>query len=138
LRDTCVDVQDRVSRLRRGLDAFNESGVIGVDFLAPDFEMHQASSIVDTAGLFRGRGALAESLRELQGSFDDLRFDPERFIEAPTGELVVLVRVRGRGRGSGVEIDNLVGWVFTFRGHRIVRLVVFEEPDEALEAAGVD
>ena len=57
--------RENVERIGAALAAFNESGEI-VANLAPDFEMHQASSIVDTAGVFHGRGALGDSLRELQ------------------------------------------------------------------------
>ncbi len=127
----------RISRLRQGLEAFNESGGLELGFLAPEFEMHQATSIVDTAGVFRGRDALRNSLRELEGSFEDLSFEGERFIEAAGGEVVVLVRVKGRGRGSGMEIDNLIGWVWTFRDEKAVRLVIYEEPRDALAAVGL-
>ena len=50
--------QENVDRLRAGFDVFNRTGEIDVRFLAPDFEMHQASSIVDTAGVFHGPSAL--------------------------------------------------------------------------------
>jgi ketosteroid isomerase-like protein len=129
--------QEIVDRLRAGLDRFNRTGEIEVGFLAPDFEMHQASSIVDTAGVFHGPDALRDSLRELEESFDDLSFQAERFIEAPGGEVVVFIHSRGRGRGSGLEIDNHIAWVWTFRGDQAVRLAVYEEQAEALEAAGL-
>jgi hypothetical protein len=49
--------RENVERLRAGLDAFNRTGDLNVEFLAPDFELHQASSIIDTAGVFHGRDA---------------------------------------------------------------------------------
>jgi len=68
-------MEDRITRLREALDAFNTSGVEpDPTFLAPDFEMQQASSIVDSAGVFTGPTALRDSLGELRESFDDLRF----------------------------------------------------------------
>ena len=97
--------QENVERLRAGLTAFNRGGATDEDFLAEDFELHQASSIVDTAGVFHGRGALRGSLRELRESFDDLRFEAEKFIEAPGGEVVVLVH-----RGVVAEA---AGWTST-------------------------
>ena len=99
--------------------------------------MHQASSIVDTAGVFRGRTAPQDSLRELQESFEDLSFETERIVAAPGGEIVVFIHARGRGRGSGVMIDNHIAWVWTFRGDKAVRLVVYEEQAEALKAVGL-
>jgi ketosteroid isomerase-like protein len=129
--------QENVDRLRAGLDVFNRTGEIDVRFLAPDFEMHQASSIVDTAGVFHGPSALGDSLRELRESFETLSFEGERFIEATGGKVAVLIRARGRGRGSGLEIDNRIAWVWTFRGDEALRLTVYEEQAEALEALGL-
>ena len=125
--------RENVDRFRKALDRFNKTGVIAVDHLAPDFEMHQTSPI-DTAGVFQGREALRDSLHEMQESFEDLKFEAERFIEAPSGELVVFIRVRGRGRGSGAQMDNRVAWVLTFRGDQTTRMVVYEEQAEALES----
>jgi ketosteroid isomerase-like protein len=70
-------------------------------------------------------------------TFEQLRFEAERFTEAPGGEVVVLIRARGRGRGSGVGIDNRIAHVWTFRDDKAVRLVVYEEQAEALKAAGL-
>ena len=53
------------------------------------------------------------------------------------GEVVVLIHARGRGRGSGVEIDNHIAWVWTFRGGQATRLVVYEEQSDALAAVGL-
>ena len=49
----------------------------------------------------------------------------------------MLVHARARGRGSGVEIDNHIAWVCTFRDEQVVRMVVYEEPGAALEAVGL-
>jgi len=129
--------RENAERLREAFDAFNERGEIVVEHLASDFEMHQASSIIDTAGVFRGPNALRESLEELQGSFEDLRFEPEEFHEAPGGELVVFIRVLGQGRGSQLQVDNRIAWVVTFRGDETARVVVYEEPNDALAAVGL-
>jgi ketosteroid isomerase-like protein len=127
----------RIDRMRAGLERFELTGETPSGFLAPDFELHQAPSIVDTAGVFRGPSAFRDSLQELTESFDELTFSAEGLLEAPGGEVVVLIHTRGRGRGSGVEIDNHIAWVWSFRGDRAVRMVVYEEPDDALEAVGL-
>jgi ketosteroid isomerase-like protein len=126
-----------VEGLRANIEAFNHTGTLDPEILAPDFELHQASSIIDTAGVFRGKDAMRRSLSELEQSFEDLRFEAERFIEAPSGEVVVFIRAQGRGRGSGVEIDNEIAWVFTFREGKTARLTIYEERSEALEALGL-
>lgn len=50
---------------------------------------------------------------------------------------MVLIHTTGRGRGSGLEIDNHIAWVWTFRGGQAVRMTVYEEQAEALEAVGL-
>jgi ketosteroid isomerase-like protein len=50
---------------------------------------------------------------------------------------VVFIRARARGRGSGVETDNRIAHVWTFREDKAVRMDVFEEQAEALEAVGL-
>ena len=130
-------MSELIDRLRTGLDEFNRTGRIPTELYAPDFELHQASSIVDTAGVFHGPGAPQASLDELGESFEAMTFEAERFLEAPGGEIVALIHVRGRGRASGLELDNHIAWVWTFRGEKIARLVIYEEPGDALDAVGL-
>jgi ketosteroid isomerase-like protein len=129
---------ERIERIEALLESYLRSGEVAPGIVAPDLEIRQASSIVDTAGTFRGPGAIDEVLGELRESFDNLRFEPEQFAEAPGGEVVVIVRVLGRGRGSGIEIDNRIAWVGTFNEDDVLqRLEVFEEPSEALSSVGL-
>jgi ketosteroid isomerase-like protein len=68
--------------------------------------------------------------------WDELSFTTERVIEQ--GDLVIeVVTLRGRGRGSGVEVKATAARVWTIRGGRVVRLVGYEEVDEALRAVGL-
>ena len=50
---------------------------------------------------------------------------------------VVSVRRFARGSGSGVEVADEAFHVWTFRGHRAIRIDVFDREAEALEAAGL-
>jgi ketosteroid isomerase-like protein len=125
--------QEIVERLRRAYAGERDPAL-----LAPDFELHQSPSIIDTDGIFRGRTAFRDVQVELAESFEDMSWEPEQIIEAPGGEIVVLVRALGRGRGSGIEIDNHIAHVWSFRGHTSVRMVVYEEQAEALKAVGLD
>ena len=124
--------QENVERLKRAYAGDPEP-----DLLAPDFELHQSPSIIDTDGIFRGRDAIRDVLRELEESFEDVGFVPAKFMEAPDGEVVVFIRATGRGRGSGIEVDNHIAHVWSYRGDTIVRMVVYEDQAEALEAVGL-
>ena len=130
--------QENIDRIRAGFEAFNRTGEISVDHLASNFELHQASSIVDTAGVFHGPDAFRDVLSELQGAFEELSFEAEEFIEGPSGDIVVFIHARGRGRGSGVEIDNHIAQVWTYRDDKAIRMVAYEDRAEALKAAGLE
>ena len=129
--------QENIDRLRAGYKAFGRSGEAEPDFFASDFELRQASSIIDTAGVFRGKDAVRDVMRELEESFEELSQETEGVIEAPGGEIVVLIHIRGRGRGSRVEIDNHIAHVWTLREDKAVRMVVYEEQVEALKDLGL-
>jgi ketosteroid isomerase-like protein len=129
---------ERIERIRAALAAFERTGEVAPGLLAPDFELRQASSIVDTAGVFTGPEAFGRAIGELSESFADLSFRPERWLDGPNGEVVALVHVRGRGRASGMEIDNNIAWVFTFEGEQVRHVEVYEEPDAALRAHGLE
>src|SRR5689334_979612 len=126
-----------LEQLAAAYQAFSETGEIVGAHLAPDFEMQQASSIIDSAGVFHGPNAFRDVLRELEEAFEDFRAEAEEFIEASTGEIVVLVHVLGRGRGSGAEMDNRIAHVWSFRDDKAVRMVAYEEQADALAAVGV-
>src|SRR5687767_13974659 len=129
---------ERIERIKALLESYLRTGEVAPGIVAPDLEIRQASSIVDTAGSFHGLGAIDEVLGELRESFDNLRFEPEQFAEAPGGEVVVIVRVLRRGRGSRIEIDNRISWVGTFNEDDVLhRLEVFAEPWEALSSVGL-
>ena len=129
--------QENVSRLRARYEAA-ERGAWGADLLAQDFELHQASSIIDSAAVFKGPDAIRDVMGELEESFEEISVEAEEISEAPEGEIVVVLRISGRGRGSRIELDNRIGHVWTFRDDKAVRMVAYEEPADALKAAGLE
>ncbi len=129
--------QQNIDRLRSAIEAFNRTGELDAANIAPDFEVHQASSIIDTAGVFHGVEGMRQSLAEIEGAFEDVSYEPEQILEAPGGEFVVLIRARGRGKGSGIELDNEIAWVWTYRAGKAIRLEVYEDRAEALAAVDI-
>jgi ketosteroid isomerase-like protein len=128
----------RIERLAAAYEAMALGrGEEHADLLAADFELYQAHTIIDTTGHFVGRRAIPDSLRELNEVFDELRMEPEELLEAPNGEIVVLVHARGRGRKSDIRVENRIAHVWTFRDEQAIKLEVYEEQAEALEAVGL-
>jgi ketosteroid isomerase-like protein len=68
--------------------------------------------------------------------WDEYRVIPEEFIDG--GDcVVVLYRAVGRGKGSGITVERRNAHLWTVRDRKAVRLEIFPEPAEALEAAGL-
>ncbi len=84
---------------------------------------------------FHGPGGVAEAVRRWTGAWADFEFDVQELIDA--GESVVMVlRQVGRGKGSGAPVEMTMGWLYTFRDGRIIRVRMFADREEALAAAG--
>jgi ketosteroid isomerase-like protein len=83
-----------------------------------------------------GLEALAAYMRRFLDSWDDIRIKGTEFREAGDS-YVVRVRLVATGSGSGLQIENELFHVWTFRGRRVVRLEVYDREREALEAAGL-
>jgi ketosteroid isomerase-like protein len=86
--------------------------------------------------VIRGHEGLQSLFREWYDAWESFEDDCERVIDA--GEYVVsVVTRRGRGRASGAETTARRGGVWTIREGKVVRVVWFPSPEEALEAAGL-
>jgi ketosteroid isomerase-like protein len=124
----------QVELLRRGYEQLVAEGVPGIaHLLEPDFEVETASELPE-AGTYRGREGFETLVATISEPFDEIRLDPEDFIEVGDDLFVVALRIYGRGRESGVALDTHVVHVWTMRGERASRLRVFTSRGRALEA----
>jgi ketosteroid isomerase-like protein len=83
-----------------------------------------------------GRRAVIDVTRSYWGTWDDYHLDADELIDAGSS-VVGVVRERGRGKGGGVPFDRRFAEVWTFSRGRIIRIELFYEKAEALEAAGL-
>jgi len=73
----------------------------------------------------------------LDETFDELRLDPQEFVDAGD-RVAVRLRYYGRGKGSGAELETeMYHQVTTFRDGTMVRIEYFTSWPLALEAAGI-
>jgi ketosteroid isomerase-like protein len=87
-------------------------------------------------GYYIGLEAAAAFLREWVKPWKTFTISAEEIIEAEAN-VVVVGRQRGVGRESGLAVDMLQFHVWSFRGPKVMRLEVFRERAEALEAVGL-
>jgi len=84
------------------------------------------------AGVRHGRSTLGK-IREV---YPDFRVEPEQFLDA--GEDVVVIGVARGTSASGVEARWRQGYVWTVRDGKAIRFRWFNQPEEALAAAGLE
>jgi ketosteroid isomerase-like protein len=100
------------------------------DLIAANLEYVNPPYAVES-GLRRDRSALAR----VRDVYPDFRVEPERFLDAGD-DVVVIGTAHGTG-ASGVEAQWLQGYVWTIEDGRAIRFRWFNDPAEALEAAGL-
>jgi ketosteroid isomerase-like protein len=132
-----VGAQENIDRLRNGYEALGRTGEWpGDGLLASDFELHQ-DAVVDAAGAFRGPDAPAQLIGRMQQAFRDISFEAQSFVEAPNGEVMVVVRTRGHGKASGMAVDKEQAHVWTFADGRAIGMRIYGQRAEALKALGL-
>jgi ketosteroid isomerase-like protein len=86
----------------------------------------------------RGTAAILSFFEGLDETFDEVRLDPQEFVDAGD-RVAVRLRHHALGKGSGVELDaELYHQVTSFEDGCIVRIEYFTTWPAALEAAGAD
>jgi ketosteroid isomerase-like protein len=125
--------QANVEIVRASLEAFNRQDLDGVlKDSAPDAVLDWSRAI----GPYRGVYEVADFgrfLDDFSGTFESVRIEPEEYILA--GEQVVVswtLHFRGR---DGIEATAKGSMLWTVRDGRTTRVCLYQERDEALEAA---
>jgi ketosteroid isomerase-like protein len=93
-------------------------------------------SALGLTGEWRGLEAMTRAALEWIQTFDRLRVQAERFIEAGDS-VVIFTRHRGNAKESGLPIEAEFADVLTLRDGLVVRLDQYRDRDEALEAVGL-
>ncbi len=135
---------DVLERIRRSYAIYNDGGAVlrgdHDDFYAalfsPDAELIVPQIYPDMEPAYVGIEGLKRQRMRMDEIWEDLRWEPERFIEAG-GALVVLLTLSGISRQMKAPVSAPVAHVWTVREERVTRLEVFLDRDEAFAAAGL-
>jgi ketosteroid isomerase-like protein len=125
--------QENVEIVRAAFAELNR-GDFSFTLAAPDARADLSRAV----GMDRSVYSLDEFRRlseEFTNSWESVRYEADEFIDA--GEHVVTPwtnHLRGR---DGIELQARGTWLWTIRDGVIVRLCLFQELQEALEAAGL-
>lgn len=84
----------------------------------------------------QGREEMSAILTEWLGAWDDWREEIEEVRDLDS-QVLLVTNQRGRGRGSGVDWEHRFWMLFEIQAGRITRWTIYDDAQEALEAAGL-
>jgi ketosteroid isomerase-like protein len=130
--------EENVQSVLDALEAWNRRDFdAAISVAAEDAEIHFIGGFADLIGEeYDGREGILRFLRDMletiggQVAVDSVRDAGER--------VAVITTVEGSGAESGVPVTLRFGQVWSFRDTKAIRLDFYYEPNEALEAAGLE
>jgi ketosteroid isomerase-like protein len=129
--------QDNVQLVRDFMAAASRRDFGAMDSLISEDLVFHSTFAASEGRVFKGHDGLREYFEALESSFDDLELPVDEALDAGADKVVLLVRVRARGKASGIPVEQRFGQVWTIARGRVLGIVSYPNPDEALEAAGL-
>ena len=131
--------EELVDKVRRSMDAWNRGDVDAwLEPAHPEIEW-----VSEIARRMEGAERVYRGLAEMRDYWDDWHATWEVQIDITQthdlGDTVVaLADIRTRGEASGIGLERPIAYVFEFEDGRARRVRSYFDPQEALDAAGVD
>ncbi len=127
--------QENVEVVRAAYDAYNRGDLDAVlSYAAPDFELDWSRGVGPQRGVYQLDQA-RPFFDDFGDIFESIRIEPKEFIEVDDD---VIVPQTGYTRGrDGIETTARITLVWTIRDGAIVRICLYQDKQDALEAAGL-
>lgn len=127
--------QENVEFVRRGYEAYARGDLAA---LLADLDPEVITYRREPDGAtFRGPEGFLEAVSEWIEDFDEFAITPEELIDANDDQVVVRVHQRAVGAQSGVPIEADYWFVHTLRDAKLIRLDMFANKAQAVEAVGL-
>ncbi len=127
--------QENVEVVRAAYDAYNRGDLdVVLSNAAPDFELDWSRGVGPQRGVYKLDQA-RPFFEDFGDTFESIRVEPKEFIEVDDGVIVPQTGYT-RGRG-GIETTARITLVWTIRDGAIVRICLYQDKQDALEAAGL-
>jgi ketosteroid isomerase-like protein len=127
--------KQNVDVVRSLIEAWNRREP-GVEAYHEHAEWDFTRSSFDVQHRWRGVEGMLEVFGQVLAAWEDLRFEPEDFVDAGD-QVVVFARHHGRRRDSGLEVSDAATYVCALREGKIERFTLYRDRTEALEAVGL-
>ena len=131
--------QENVEMIRAAMEAWNRGAWDeALKDAAPGFELDNSSSAGEWRGVHRGADQAKRMWEAFLEPWQSVRIEVSEFIEADEGVVVTRQKAHFVGR-DGIELPGPTrsGWLWTIRDGKLAHLAIYNDLDEALEAAGL-
>ena len=129
-----------VEAVKRAIEATNRRDAEAlVEELDPDVEWHPGiAALVDGGStVYRGHAGALEYFRDLDEAFAETHFELSEIRDLGS-RIFATGRFRARGEASGAETETPVALVVEEKNGKARRIQTYLDPEEALEAAGLE
>ena len=129
--------QENVEIVRRGYERYATTGVIDPDITAPDlvWDMSNFHGWPEQR-TYEGAEEVQGFLSAWEGAWDEWELEADAFHDAGD-KVVAMMSQRGRSKAVGMPVEMSFAQVWTLRDGKQVRMDMYSDRDEALEAAGL-
>ena len=106
------------------------------DLVAPDFRSRFSPELGER--LIEGVESLLQFTHALEQDFSEFRYEPDEFIDARDGAVVVLGKIHAQGRSSRMPLSGEFGHVWTLRDGKAASVTAYRERQSARSEAGLE
>jgi ketosteroid isomerase-like protein len=108
-----------------------------MEFVHPGAEIDVSRARGPYAGVYRDREAIRGVMEGYFDAWGSLVWQAERFLQYDNGRIVMPFQAVGRGTSSGIQVETRAAVVWTLRDEKVLRMQLFNDEDEALQAVGL-
>jgi ketosteroid isomerase-like protein len=125
---------ENLELIRGGYERLESEGYESLmDITHPEFEFTTPPALASEPDTYVGEEGIRRYFESFYDAMEEVHLIPQDFIEA--GERVIVpTRLVAKGRTAGVEVEQKIGVVWSFREGKILGLDVFATLDEAQAA----
>ena len=125
-----------VETILASIERWNAGQPMDFETIDPDVEIvSQLSSV--SGEPYRGHDGVRQWHSDIYEQFTEWRIDIDEIRVLDEDRYLAPGRLHLRGRGSGVEFDQPLVWLFEQRDGKLLRMSVYLNAADALEAAGL-
>jgi ketosteroid isomerase-like protein len=131
-----ADTGSALEAVRRIYDEFDRGGEGLEALLHPDFQIRMETVFLDEK-TYKGLRGYKRWRMDIEGLFEQDRFQPEGLRAARDGRWVVLGRLQITQKESGDELDVPLAHVLEQRDRKVASFTVYSDISAALESVGL-